>query len=1226
MQFPFEVPLPAEQWLDLLPDAALITDPDGRIQTINQKTLDLFGYTHAEIINQPIEVLVPARLQVSHTEHRRKFADHPHARPMGPGLDLLGLRRNGTEFPAEISISPLKADGKTFVWAIIRDISDRRKVEAELREREARLQLIFDSTSELQILYRVLPDDRFVVEMVNRAMNHAFKDRVGLDAAQFVGSELDDFLAPLQFPAAEKEFRRSMCRKVAREKTAVHYTGSSGPHREAVEVTLSPVLNDREECTHLLWNAQVVTAKFQAEAELREREERLRTVFNAHQDLQMLVRVEPDGRFINEAFNQAMIDYAREFMPDPGSFLERERVEFLRAMGVEESLVEQAMVVWRKVVREKIPSRYELNSTVGHGRRREMLDVSIVPIQNPEGVCTHVLWTGHIVTDRVLAQEELQRRERELEEAQSIGHIGSWTWDIVKDKLQWSDEVYRILGYEPQSFAPPQLPGFLKMVHPDDRTLVEQQTWQAFGARTSHDIEHRIVRPDGTIRYVRSRSRIQLDSAGNPLRLVATIHDVTEERQAAAREARRLLRLKKFSEVSMMLAGDPATVLQRIVRMIGELFEARSVYVSQIEGSEAVVRAVYEGGQINTGAVRGPLGVSPCATVVEARDIRIFERVQEMFSHAKYLADFNAYTWCGFPSLDSEGNVVAVSALIDDRPREFSEEDQQILRLIGQRIAAEFERGKRLAERARMEESLREHQSRLEEAQHMAHLGSWYSSDAQRGVMEWSPELYRIYGADPAVDTPCVDLVMSRTHPDDRARVRETRDKLLKESGSFESEYRLQMPDGRIKHVIVQGSVSSGPDGKTQMGGTVQDITERKRAEQDRENLQNQLAQAQKMESIGRLAGGIAHDFNNMLTVILGYATLCRKALANDPQLEGQMGEIVKAATRSKEITEKLLGFSRQQIIAPVPSNLNEIIVDFKAPLSRLIGEDIELIFKPRAGMWKVIVDATQINQILLNLVVNARDAMPHGGKLRIEAANVDLSEEFCRRHPEARRGRYVLLTVRDTGVGMDRDTMSHIFEPFYTTKDNEKGTGLGLATVYGIVHQNGGFITVESELQIGTVFRIYFPKMTGEELPVDANARTPATHMGHGIILLVEDDEPVREITKVTLEAMGYSALVADNAKHAIEFCAGDRGKDIRMILTDVVMPDMNGMELRDRILEINPAIRVLFMSGYTPNVIVNHGVLNKGVHYIQKPFTMEDLGRRLEEVLASDQTETLS
>lgn len=371
------------------------------------------------------------------------------------------------------------------------------------------------------------------------------------------------------------------------------------------------------------------------------------------------------------------------------------------------------------------------------------------------------------------------------------------------------------------------------------------------------------------------------------------------------------------------------------------------------------------------------------------------------------------------------------------------------------------------------------------------------------------------------------------------------------------------------------------------------------------------------MESIGRLAGGVAHDFNNMLTVILGYATLCHKALAGDPKLASHMGEIVKAATRSKEIAEKLLGFSRQQIIAPVPSNLNEIIAELKEPLSRLIGEDVELIFNRRAGLWKVVVDAAQINQILLNLVVNARDAMPHGGKLRIETANVDLSEEYRRRHPETRRGRYVLLTVRDTGVGMDHDTMAHIFEPFYTTKDNGKGTGLGLATVYGIVQQNGGFITVESELQIGTVFRIYFPKMTGEELPVDANATTPATHIGHGTILLVEDDESVREITKVTLEAMGYSVLVVDSARHAIERCAGDRGKNIRMILTDVVMPDMNGMELRDRILEINPAIRVLLMSGYTPNLIVNHGVLQKGVHFIQKPFTMEDLGRRLEEVL---------
>jgi PAS domain S-box-containing protein len=1215
---PTDLALPTEQWLDLLPDAALVADQQGRIQTANRKTLDLFGYRSSELLQQPIDILVPECL---HAEPRGAFFAHPHARPPGGSIELFVRRKDGSGFPAEIILSPIQADGQTLVCAIIRDITGRNRAEAERRASAARLQVIFDSTSELHVLYRVEPDDRFVVEMVNRAMNLTFAERTGQNAAQFVGKELRDFLAPVRFSAEEEDFRRAICRKVAREKTAAHYTSASGPHSEDLEIKLSPVLSESGECTHLLWNARVVTDRVRVEAELREREERLRMVFNSHQDPQSLIRVEPDGRFINEAFNQAMIDFVKGFVPDPTDWLERARDEFLRALGVAESEVEQSLAGWRRVATGKSPFRSELRVTVPDSQRAEIADVVISPILNRDGVCTHLLWTAHMMTERAHAAEELQRRERELEEAQSIGHIGSWRWEIVEGKqIVWSDEVYRILGYEPQSFPPPQLPEFLNMVHPDDREAVEKQTWAAFEAREPHDFEHRIVRPDGTVRFVRSRSRIQLDPAGIPVRLVATIHDVTEEKEAAAREAKRLVRLQKLSELSMMLAGDPATVLQRIVRMIGELFEANGVCLSEVTGSEAVVRAVYDGGRVEAGSARCPLEITPCATVAQARDIRIYDRVQEKFPRATYLAGFDAYIWCGVPSLDGEGNVVAVTALMDNKPREFSAEDQQILHLFGQRIAVEFERAKSLAERARMEDKLRENQSRLEEAQHMAHLGSWYSSDALGGVMEWSPELYLIYEADPSTDTPGVDLVLSRTHPDDRARVSETRQALLKGSGGFEAEYRLRMPDGRIKYVIVQGSVSAGPGGKTQMGGTVQDITERKRAEQERATLQTQLAQAQKMESIGRLAGGIAHDFNNMLTVILGYATLSRRALANSPKLEGHMGEIVKAATRSKEITQKLLGFSRQQIIAPVPSNLNEIIADFKAPLSRLIGEDIELIFNPRSGLWKIVVDATQINQILLNLVVNARDAMPHGGKLRIEAANVDLSEEFCRRHPEARRGRYVLLTVRDTGVGMDHDTMSHIFEPFYTTKGSEKGTGLGLATVYGIVQQNGGFITVESELQIGTVFRIYFPKMAGDELPADVALGTPQTHMGHGTVLLVEDDEPVREITKMTLESMGYSALIADSAKHAIEYCAGERGKDIRMVLTDVVMPDMNGMELRDRILEINPAIRVLFMSGYTPSVIVTHGVLKKGVHFIQKPFTIEDLGKRVEEVLAAE------
>ncbi len=441
----------------------------------------------------------------------------------------------------------------------------------------------------------------------------------------------------------------------------------------------------------------------------------------------------------------------------------------------------------------------------------------------------------------------------------------------------------------------------------------------------------------------------------------------------------------------------------------------------------------------------------------------------------------------------------------------------------------------------------------------------------------------------------------------------------LEAEGYWIGESKLRhFGDGSLIDVEITGFVIADPDGKPLYLATVtRDIRERKREAAERAKLESQLAQSAKMESIGRLAGGVAHDFNNMLTVILGYSSLIRDSVPPDwPQLR-RLNEIITAAHRSKDLTQKLLGFSRRQIIAPVPSNLNELVADLEEPLARVIGEDIELRFHPAQDLWKVAVDHSQINQILLNLVVNARDAMPKGGKLTVETANVAVSQEYCRIQPGATPGQFVLLAVSDTGIGMDEETLSQIFEPFFTTKGREMGTGLGLAMVYGIVKQNGGFVTVYSELAHGTTFKIYFPKVTATAGVENMTGKPEHAPVGRGAtILLVEDDDLVRTMAAETLTSIGYKPLVAATPKEAIEICQRVES-EIHLMLADVVLPGMNGMELRERVLALRPGLDVLFMSGYTSNVIVNHGVLKKGVNFIQKPFSKEDLARSLDTVL---------
>ncbi len=394
------------------------------------------------------------------------------------------------------------------------------------------------------------------------------------------------------------------------------------------------------------------------------------------------------------------------------------------------------------------------------------------------------------------------------------------------------------------------------------------------------------------------------------------------------------------------------------------------------------------------------------------------------------------------------------------------------------------------------------------------------------------------------------------------------------------------------------------------------DISMRKKAEQEKRKLEEQLVQAQKMETVGRLAGGVAHDFNNMLSVILGYVDLAKLRLAKQHPVLKDIAEIEKAAVRSRDITTQLLAFSRKQVIEPKIIDLNDLVAHTEKALIRLIGEDIELKVLTEKHLWAILFDPSQIEQILINLAVNARDAMPDGGKLTIETTNLVLDDFYCKNHVDSRPGSYVRLTVSDNGTGMDKDTLEHIFEPFFTTKDVGKGTGLGLATVYGIVKQNNGFINVYSEPANGTTFSIYLPRTTeAKEAQEASEDELPPT--GAGNILLVEDDEMVLQITRGMLESIGYSVTAVGAPGDALSLFE-KLESPVDLVITDVVMPAMSGKELRNKLLEIRPETKVLFMSGYTADVIAHHGVLEEGVHFLQKPFTIKSLAGKVSDVMA--------
>ena len=394
------------------------------------------------------------------------------------------------------------------------------------------------------------------------------------------------------------------------------------------------------------------------------------------------------------------------------------------------------------------------------------------------------------------------------------------------------------------------------------------------------------------------------------------------------------------------------------------------------------------------------------------------------------------------------------------------------------------------------------------------------------------------------------------------------------------------------------------------------EITGRKQAEEERQHLQTQLLHAQKMESVGRLAGGVAHDFNNMLGVILGHTEMALEKIDPAAPLYASLQAVQHAAERSAALTRQLLAFARKQTVAPKVIDLNETVEGMLNMLRRLIGENIDLLWQPGQSLKPVKVDPSQIDQLLANLCVNARDAITGEGKITIETAMVVFTENYCTEHHGYLPGEYIRLAVSDDGCGMDQGTLNHIFEPFFTTKEQGKGTGLGLASVFGMVKQNNGFINVYSEPGQGTTFKIFLPAYAVKSAGVVDKAPDLPAERGHETILLVEDEPALLQMTTMVLTRLGYTVVAAATPSEAIRLAHEYRGR-IDLLMTDVVMPGMNGRDLAGNLLSHYPDLKRLFMSGYTSNVIAHHGVLDEGVHFIQKPFSMKDLGRKLRDVL---------
>ncbi len=695
---------------------------------------------------------------------------------------------------------------------------------------------------------------------------------------------------------------------------------------------------------------------------------------------------------------------------------------------------------------------------------------------------------------------------------------------------------------------------------------------------------------------------------------LAAIAIVRDRSERSLRQSEERLRLLNDLGEVMRADSDPDRVLPAALAVLGRRLKVSRAVYANIEGNDrcSIPHEYCDGCPSMVGeyslslfAPNAARSLRGATTPVVVRDVA---RAVENAPGAGVLhaLGIGALISC---SLLRDGELRAFMAVHQTTPRDWTRDEVSMVREFAERCWA-------VIEQRDAEARLRQKAALLRIAGQAAKLGGWTLELPEQRVT-WSEEVCAMLelGAGTA---PTLEQLISFYTPEYQSLIRDSITACALDGKAFDVEADLLTARQRCIRVRVVAHAERGSDGAiSRVLGAVQDVDERRK-------LEEQLRHAQKMEAIGRLAGSIAHDFNNLLSVILSYSDLVLQDLPPESSLCGDVDAIKRAGQRAAELTRQLLAFSRRQVLAPKVLDLNAIVRESERILRRLMGEDIELTTRLDPKLSKVRVDPGQIDQVIMNLAVNARDAMPDGGKLTLETMDVFLDEEYAREHVGVTPGPHVLLAISDTGIGMDKATQARIFEPFFTTKAQGKGTGLGLSTVFGIVQQSGGNIWVYSEPGHGTVFKLFFPKASQLET-APPEVVSPESLEGSETILLVEDQDEVREVAREVLRRCGYQVLATGDANEALSVCAQHAG-EIHLLLTDVVMPHMNGRELAERVVRLRPTLRVLYMSGYTDDAIVHHGVLEAGVFYLQKPLVPLMLAERVREVLDGAHTSATS
>jgi two-component system cell cycle sensor histidine kinase/response regulator CckA len=761
-------------------------------------------------------------------------------------------------------------------------------------------------------------------------------------------------------------------------------------------------------------------------------------------------------------------------------------------------------------------------------------------------------------------------------------------------KVLWANETFvRMFGYSGAEVAGQSLE---HLVVPEERLAESQWVTDALAKGQRITLETQRRKNDGSLLDV-SVSCAPLMIDGKMTGFYAGYHDISDRKRVEALSSALYRVAEKSSSVH-----DLQQFFAAVHSIVDELMYARNFYIALYDPATELLSFPYFVDEQDSAPLPKKLGRGLTDHLLRTGEALLAtpEVLQNMEDRGEVARNGSrSLDWMGVPLKVGNHTFGALVVQTSSKNIRYSQRDKEILTFVARQLAS-------AVEIKRNEQALRRSEARYRSLVQSSVYGI-YRSSLEGRFLDVNPALITMLGYGSAEEVLLLDPEKDVfEQPEEHARLIEE----FRSTGRMDGfEVKWKRKDGRPITVRISGrAVSSADEPADVLEAIAEDVTERR-------VLEDQFRQAQKMEAVGRLAGGVAHDFNNLLMVISGYTEVILTKLDVDHPLHEKGRAIQQAADRATTLTRQLLAFSRKQLLELKVVDVNAIVQDMERLVQPLIGEDVQLTTNLAREAVHTRADAGQLEQVLMNLVVNAKDAMLSGGKLTIQTQNLVVDESHRRGQTFILPGQYVILSVSDTGMGMDKETQSRIFEPFFTTKEKGKGTGLGLSTVYGIVKQSGGYVMVQSEKGHGTTFNIYLPRVeaTAEQNVVQAPR---AAAGGSETVLLVEDEESVRQLVRETLQAKGYKVVEAENGEAGVAAAAKYEGK-IHMVITDVVMPGMGGRELVKRLAESRPETKVLYLSGYTEDAIVNEGTIESGTAFLQKPFTLQNLSRKVREVL---------